>query len=332
MFLTASGESIFVVDAHCHVWDARPQNILNRNGQMFIDTFYGAHKAMTPPDQVWSAETFAWQGAEKASADLFDNGYVDIAVMLPVYLCDFYRDGFNTTVQCSALKALHPEKVVLNGRIDPRNGPAGIVQLERDAEQFGFTGVKIYTAEWKGASRGFSMKDAFVQPYLDRCLELGIRNIHIHKGPTTYPLDYDAFDVRDIDYVATNNPDLNFIIDHCGMPRIDDFCFIAGQEPNVYGGLALIPSYIHARPQYFTRMLCDLLFYVGPDRLLFGSDYAITSPKWIIEKFMEFEFDEATAREAGTQLTLEVKRKILGLNAAKLYGLDVPADQLVASP
>ncbi|MGC4026261.1 MAG: amidohydrolase family protein [Mesorhizobium sp.] len=327
MYVTGNGDKIFVVDAHCHVWDARPENIRNRNGQMFIDTFYGAHKAMTPANQMWTAEEFAWQGIEKAAKDLFVDGYVDVAVMLPVYLRDFFINGFNTTEQCSAFKKLHPEKVILNGRIDPRDGPLGIKQLERDVEQWGITGVKLYTGEWKGASRGYSMKDPFVQPYMDKCLELGVRNIHIHKGPTTYPLDYDAFDVRDIDYIATNNPDLTFIIDHCGMPRIDDFCFIAGQEPNVYGGLALIPSYIHARPKYFTKMMCDMLFYLGPDRLLFGSDYAITSPNWIIEKFMEFEFDEETAREAGTHLTLDVKRKILGLNAAKLYGIDVPADQ-----
>ena len=65
-------------------------------------------------------------------------------------------------------------------------------------------------------------------------------------------------------------------------------------------------------------MLADLLYFLGPDRLLFGSDYGITSPKWIIEKFMAFEFPDDLAREARTPLTLAVKRKILGLNAAKL--------------
>jgi predicted TIM-barrel fold metal-dependent hydrolase len=110
------------------------------------------------------------------------------------------------------------------------------------------------------------------------------------------------------------------------MPRIDDFCWIASQEPNVYGGLALIPSFIHARPRYFASMLTDLLWFLGPDRLIFGSDYAITSPKWIVEHFVDFELSEESAREAGTALTLDVKAKILGLNAAKLYGIPVPAE------
>jgi uncharacterized protein len=324
MYVTAGGEEIFVIDSHVHVWDARPQNWRNRYGQTFIDTFYGAHVGMTPAEMRWDRERFYHYGAERAAKDLFDDGYCDMAIMLPVDLRDFYLNGFNTTELCSTLKDLCPGKVVLNGRFDPRDGPRGLDRLEEDFERFRFQGVKLYTAEWNGSSRGYSLTDPSIEPFLATCRRLGIRNIHVHKGPTTHPLDYDAYDVRDVCVVATNFPDLNFVIDHCGMPRIDDFCFVAGQEPNVYGGLALVASYIHARPKYFASMMSDLLFFVGPDRLLFGSDYAITSPGWIIENFMAFEFDDETAREAGTQLTLEVKRKIMGLNAAALYGLDVP--------
>jgi predicted TIM-barrel fold metal-dependent hydrolase len=331
MYVTEAGVGVFVIDSHAHVWDARPENRRNHFGQTFIDTFYGAHVGLTPPNQRWERERFDYYGAEAAAKDLFEDGYCDMVVMLPVYLRDFYINGFNTTELCGTLKELRPDKVILNGRCDPRDGQMGLDRLEEDFEKYRFQGVKLYTAEWNGSSRGYSLKDGFVAPYLEKCLRLGIRNIHVHKGPTTHPLDYDAFDVRDVDVVATNFPELNFIVDHCGMPRIDDFCFVAGQEPNVYGGLALVTSYIHARPKYFARMMSDLLFWVGPDRLLFGSDYAITSPKWIIEKFMEFEFDDETAHEAGTQLTLDVKRKIMGLNAAKLYGVDVPDEFQVAA-
>jgi hypothetical protein len=45
---------------------------------------------------------------------------------------------------------------------------------------------------------------------------------------------------------------------------------------------------------------------------------------------MAFEFDEETAWEAGGQLTLDVKRKIMGLNAAKLYGIEVPQEYALA--
>ena len=78
--------------------------------------------------------------------------------------------------------------------------------------------------------------------------------------------------------------------------------------------------------------MADLLFFLGPDRLLFGSDYGITSPKWIVELFMAYQFPDDLAREAATPLTLDVKRKILGLNAARLYDLDVPAECRIPTP
>lgn len=331
MFVTDSGEKIFVIDGHVHLWDARPANRRNRYGATFIETFWNGHNGMSPPEDRWAWERFEHLTAERAAKDLFVDGYCDLAVMLPTYLYEFYNEGFNTTEQCAALHALHPDRVILNGRCDPRDGDAGLEQLEADHARWGFKGVKLYTAEWKGVSKGYSLKDPFVPRYMEKLQQLGVRNVHIHKGPTIHPLNMDAFDVNDVDEIATMFPDLNFIVDHCGMPRIEDFCWIANQEPNVYGGLALIPSFLHARPKYFQKMMVDLLFFVGPDRLIFGSDYAITSPKWIVEKFMAFEFDDEAAQEAGTELTLEVKRKLLGLNCARLYGID-PEHYLTAEP
>ena len=58
----------------------------------------------------------------------------------------------------------------------------------------------------------------------------------MHKGPTVYPLSADAFDVHDVDYAATDFPELNFIVEHVGLPRLDDFCWIAAQRPTFMPG------------------------------------------------------------------------------------------------
>jgi predicted TIM-barrel fold metal-dependent hydrolase len=332
MFKMPDGTKLFVVDGHTHLWDARPENLRNHWGQTFIDTFFLSHNGLTPVEQRWPWERFRHYGVENAGKDLFVDGYVDKAIMMPTYLFEFYTNGFNTTEQCAALKEAFPDKVILAGRIDPRDGEAGLEQLEKDHARWGFRSVKMYTAEWKDDSHGYSLKDDRVPIYLDKCRALGIDIVHVHKGPTIHPLNSDAFDVRDIDEVATNFPDLKFVVDHCGIPRIDDFCWIANQEPNVYGGLSVVQGFVHMRPRYFASMMADLLFFVGADRLLFGSDYGIHSPKWLVEEIAAFQFDDETAREAGTQLTLDVKAKILGLNAARLYGIDVPAECYQPAP
>ena len=63
---------------------------------------------------------------------------------------------------------------------------------------------------------------------------------------------------------------------------------------------------------------------MGEDRLLFASDYALWHPKWLVEKFVDFQIPEDTNEYP--QLTPDIKRKVLGLNAARLYDLKVPGD------
>ena len=186
-------------------------------------------------------------------------------------------------------------------------------------------GVKLYTAEWRGDSKGYKLSDPAAYRYLEECIKLGIANIHVHKGPTIYPLNRDAFDVHDVDDAATHFPELTFIIEHIGLPRLEDFCWIATQESNVYAGLSVAMAFVHLRPRYFGEIMANLLFWLGPDKLLFGSDYAIWSPKWLIEKFISYGLPEDLKQEYHVDLTLEIKQKILGENIARLYGIDIAA-------
>ena len=92
----------------------------------------------------------------------------------------------------------------------------------------------------------------------------------------------------------------------------------------MYGGLAVAMPFIHSRPRYFAQIVGELLYWIGEDRITFASDYAIWTPQWLIERFVDFQIPEDLTEYA--PLTTEVKKKILGLNAAKLYDIDVPAD------
>jgi predicted TIM-barrel fold metal-dependent hydrolase len=67
------------------------------------------------------------------------------------------------------------------------------------------------------------------------------------------------------------------------------------------------------------------LYWLDEDRILFASDYAIWQPKWLVEMFVDFQIPEDLQGEYGT-LTPDIKRKILGLNAAKLYDIEVPSE------
>ena len=94
----------------------------------------------------------------------------------------------------------------------------------------------------------------------------------------------------------------------------------------MYAGLSVvIGALMHARPQFFARCMGELLFWVGEDKMTFGSDYSIWEPKWQVEGFVDWDYpgDEFSDYP---RVTTATKKKILGLNAAKLYDIEVPVE------
>jgi len=323
------GEKYFVVDGHTHFWDASPENWVPGQEQYakgWIECFH-AYQSLGPPETHWSIEQFQKYPEDMMMRHLFEEGHVDVAIFQPTYLKQWYRNGFNTTEVNAALAERHPGKFVVNTRWDPRDGDDGLKELADNVARWGCKGVKLYTAEWRGDSRGWSLKSPEAARYLEKCQELGVKNIHVHKGPTIWPLDKDAFDVADVDFAATNFPELNFIVEHVGLPRIDDFCYMATQEPNVYAGLAVVVgALMHSRPRFFARVMGELMFWLGEDKLVFGADYAIWEPRWQVEGFVDWSMPTDQEFADYAQLTTQAKKKILGLNAARLYDIKVPAE------
>jgi predicted TIM-barrel fold metal-dependent hydrolase len=88
----------------------------------------------------------------------------------------------------------------------------------------------------------------------------------------------------------------------------------------VIGGL------MHARPKFFAKVIGELMFWVGEDKMLFGGDYNIWVPKWQVEGFVDWQMPDDEAFTDYAKLTTETKKKILGLNAAKLYDIPVPEE------
>ncbi len=102
---------------------------------------------------------------------------------------------------------------------------------------------------------------------------------------------------------------------------------MATQEPNVYAGLAVvIGGLMHARPRFFAKVMGELLFWVGEDKMIFGSDYAIWEPKWQVEGFVDWDYPPGDEFSDYPRVNAATKKKILGLNAAKLYDIEVPSE------
>ena len=78
MFTTKSGEKIFVIDGHTHLWDGSPANQRNIHGKQFIDCFYDYHH-LGPDSYIWPKEKFERYTEEDYVKDVFEEGYADVA-------------------------------------------------------------------------------------------------------------------------------------------------------------------------------------------------------------------------------------------------------------
>jgi predicted TIM-barrel fold metal-dependent hydrolase len=120
-----------------------------------------------------------------------------------------------------------------------------------------------------------------------------------------------------------------------GVPDIlwsTEFAFISRPFKNVYAEIgSTFASCVITFPTVCAHLFGQWMKYMGEDHILFGSDSVhYGAPQWQIDALWRFEIpEEIRKRWKYPELTDGAKRKILGQNAAKLYGLSPAAE---ASP
>src|ERR1700750_2696022 len=118
------GEKYFIFDSHLHFWDASPENWVKGHEEYakgWIECFH-AYMGLGPADTHWSLEHFQKYSLDDFQKDVFEDGHEDMVVLQSTYLKEWYAAGFNAIDQnAQALERFGPEKVIVNGRWDPRD-------------------------------------------------------------------------------------------------------------------------------------------------------------------------------------------------------------------
>src|SRR4029078_748548 len=149
-----------------HYWNAAPANWVKGAEQYakgWIECFH-AYQGLGPPEAHWTLEEFQEYSIDGFEKDVIIDGGIDKAVFQSTYLKEWYTNGFNDIEQNAALLERWPDKLIVNGRWSPRDGDAGLRQLEADHAKYGIKGVKLYTAEWNAGSRGWKLTDPAAVP------------------------------------------------------------------------------------------------------------------------------------------------------------------------
>ena len=255
---TKDDTSYFIVDAHVALWDARPENQRNVHGKQFIDCFYDYHRNLSPESEVWTYEEYLYQGGDRLMKDLFTDGHDDHAIFQPAILGEFDRKEFRRDRGGLGAGRRSPGQADLQPQLRPaqrreRYGPAarGRRTLRHEGREALHRGMARRVARL-AARRPVGV------PLLRTCAGNWVFATFTSTRARPSGRLTATHSTSPIDHVASDFTDLNFIVEHCGLPRLEDFCWIATQEPNVHAGLAVAMPFIHTRPQYFAQIVGDV--------------------------------------------------------------------------
>ena len=230
--------------------------------------------------------------------------------------------------------------------MDPSFVPEG---MDYQVNELGIEGWKCYTGNPTGPWRLDDQEVAY--PFFEKSLELGIRNISIHKGLPLPGRFESYFKPDDIMQAAKDFPDINFIIYHSGMkhmmtmlppgesgidedgylPWTTDLCRMQKENPdvtNIYPELGAVFGHsVVTHPEVCGHLLGQLNDAFGADHIIWGTDCIWWgSPQWLIESFRRFRTPENLQTQFGYKDLTEAERDIIfGRNLAGLFGVDVDA-------
>lgn len=240
------------------------------------------------------------------------------------------------------------QRMLAHGLATPQLGRADLDFMDLQAGSLKVDAWKCYTGSPpKGIEHGWWMDDETIAyPMLEKARALGIPRVCVHKGLPLGPVE-EYNHPRDLIKAAKDFPDINFLVYHSGfrssasiddifaqtgrIPWTSEFCRAKRAEPsigNIYMELgSTFGQLVITHPEICAHLLGEIIDAFGVDHTLWGTDSIwYGTPQWQIEAFRRFQIPERLIEQKGYRpLTRDVKERIFGLNAARLFGIDVQA-------
>jgi hypothetical protein len=277
--------------------------------------------------------------------ELFVNSDTALAVLSQVPAVP--GDSPLETVEAAATREIvnrmaDSERLLIHGIVVPDRGPEQLEGMHALKEEQKIAAWKVYTqfGGWRFDDEAIGI------PFIEKARELDVKLICAHKGLSQFGLDPSVSSADDIGAVAPMFPDVSFVVYHSGfevnvpegpydpqaIQGVDTLVRAVlengiGTEGNVYAELGSTWRFLITRPAAAAHVLGKLLLHLGEDRILWGTDSIwYGSPQDQISAFRAFEIPQSMQDQYGyPPLTNEAKAKILGITAAKVYGIDVEA-------
>jgi uncharacterized protein len=321
-------DDVFVIDAIVHAYNLDPSNARNKYGLQLGDLITGIHTSWNPPGMALSADSFrADTSIEAVVRAVFEESQTAMAVTHVLRLDSWFHDGLSAFHKTHEAVRRWPNRMIGYVGVDPL-APREVYldDLRRQVDQMpGAVGLKLYPHA-VDAYRRWRADDDDIMALFELAMNLGLKSVAIHKAVPNGAVPLDPYRVDDIDLAADAFPDLAFEIVHSGMAFLEETAWAIGRYPNVYANLEITTMLLHRAPGWFEEILAQLLFWGGPQKILWSTGAVLVHPQPILERFWALQFSERVLEKFGLeQLTREDKELILGRNYAAMIDLDLPS-------
>ena len=268
-----------------------------------------------------------WKAIENIRRPLLaamDRYGVDIACLLPESMMDTtgYSSRWVTNGDMAAVVEKYPNRLIYEPNLSPikfRGVKNAIWELEYWVKEKGARIFKFYPPE------DTYINDPDLWPFYERAEALQIV-LDIHTGFCWVPPGKSKYALPLLlDDVAREFPGLKIVAFHMGYPYCDDLNMVALGHPNVYPCLSLLIPWALSAPRKFARIIGEALRFVGPDRIIWGTDYAGFGVQIAaaVRGLREFQIPEDMQHDYGYPAITEAdRRKMFGENLARLIGIE----------
>jgi len=320
-------DDVFVIDPVVHALNLDRANVASRYGEQLYRMSYGLHAMLSPPHALAPEQVYMSDMApETLVRTMFEESRTDLIATHTLRLDSWFKDGFAAEWKTVAMTRDYPTRVLGYVGLDPTQAKSVVLDdLERQVEETpNAIGVKLYPHQMNPYRR-WRTDDDTVMALIERSQVLGLKTVAIHKALPNGSVPLDPYRIgEDFENAADAFPDMAFEIIHSGMAFVEETAMAIGRFPNVYANLETTTAMLFQAPGRFAAALALLMQWGGPEKILWSTGCTVVHPQHLIELFWRFSFDARELDAHGLpQIDDDVKRAILGLNYARMVGLDI---------
>jgi uncharacterized protein len=278
--------------------------------------------------RVWAGRSLAGGGdmphpRAHALIEWMDKAGVDVCFALRESMMDVA--GHSTCMSTNGFIlteiAPYPERMYLEANCGPvirRGVKNAIWELEHLFKTGNARLCKVYQPEDDGP-----LNDPRMWPFYEKAQELGVP-LTIHTGMAYVPPQPGKHThPSQLDDILLDFPDLKIIAYHMGWPYHEELFGLAAKHPNLYISISGIVGWFARAPQKGWHMIGEALEWATEDKLVLGFDLPFDDMPKVVDYVRNFDIPKDVREGWGyPEITDQTRAKILGLNLAKLTGLD----------